>query len=81
MYFEGKPECPLIGSPECPLIGSQLQETEGRRGDLKIRCPYQIKRAFLLNLVDTPIEELKVQGNQVQTDFLGSQMLDIKIVW
>ena len=59
----------------------KLQETEGRRGDLKIRCPYQIKRAFLLNLIDTPIEELKVQGNQVQTDFLGSQMLDIKIVW
>ena len=59
----------------------KLQETEGRRGDLKIRCPYQIKRAFLLNLVDTPIEELKVQGNQAQTDFLGSQMFDIEIVW
>ena len=59
----------------------RLQETEGRRGDLKIRCPYKIERAFLLNLRQCPIQELKIQNNQVQTDFLGSQMLDIELRW
>ena len=59
----------------------KLQETEGRRGELKIRCPYKIKRAFLLNLSDQPIEELKVENNTVLTDFLGSQMFDIEIGW
>lgn len=59
----------------------RLQETEGRRGALKIHCPFPVKRAISVDLSGNPLEELKIEQDRVLTDFLGSQMLDIEIYW
>lgn len=59
----------------------RLQETEGRRGDIRIRCPFPVKQAQLFNLFGVPMESLNFKENQVTADFLGSQLLDLQIHW
>lgn len=60
-------------------IKLRLQESEGRPGELTIRCPFKIGTAVRIKLSDEEICELQHDQDSVQCNFLAYQYFQIEI--
>ena len=72
-------ESNLDASGKLTGITLRLQETEGRSGELKIACPFDVEQATRTNLLGEVLFELGSEQEVVNCSFLAFQYIQLEI--
>lgn len=72
---------PVFESGKYIGVVLRIQETEGRPGELKIRCPFRLKRATRQKFIGEPLFELPADDDTATCNFLELQYFEVKLCW